>query len=53
MVAERGYLKKTCLYLELMICDKYRGKNTNPQCVNMNDGLYYFCCRKNSRQMKE
>jgi hypothetical protein len=26
-------LKKTWLYFELMICDKYRGKNTGPQCV--------------------
>jgi hypothetical protein len=26
-------LKKTLLYFELMICDKYRGKNTGPQCV--------------------
>jgi hypothetical protein len=23
------------LYFELMICDKYRGKNTGPQCVNI------------------
>jgi hypothetical protein len=22
------------LYFELMICDKYSGKNTGPQCVN-------------------
>jgi hypothetical protein len=26
--------KKMQLYFELMICDKYRGKNTSPQCVN-------------------
>jgi hypothetical protein len=26
-------LKKMWLYFELMICDKYRGKNTGPQCV--------------------
>jgi hypothetical protein len=26
--------KKTWLYFELMICDKYRGKNTGPRCVN-------------------
>jgi hypothetical protein len=25
--------KKKWLYYELMICDKYRGKNTGPQCV--------------------
>jgi hypothetical protein len=27
--------KKTRLYFELMICDKYRGKNTGHQSVNM------------------
>jgi hypothetical protein len=26
-------LKKKWLYFELMIYDKYRGKNTGPQCV--------------------
>jgi hypothetical protein len=26
--------KKMWLYFELMICDKYGGKNTGPQCVN-------------------
>jgi hypothetical protein len=31
--AERG-LEKKGLYFELMLCDKYRGKNTGPQCVN-------------------
>jgi hypothetical protein len=25
--------KKTKLYFELTICEKYRGKNTGPQCV--------------------
>jgi hypothetical protein len=29
-----GLKKKTLRYFELMICDKYRGKNTSPQCVN-------------------
>jgi hypothetical protein len=28
--------KKESLYFELMICDKYRGKNTGPQCINFN-----------------
>jgi hypothetical protein len=36
MVAERGFEKKSD-YFELMICDKYRGKNTGPQCVKIND----------------
>jgi hypothetical protein len=27
------FKKKTWLYFELMICDKYGGKNTGPQCV--------------------
>jgi hypothetical protein len=29
----RIFFKKMLLYFELMICDKYRGKNTSPQCV--------------------
>jgi hypothetical protein len=35
LVLWTGFLKKTQLYFELMIYDKYRGKNTGPQCVNM------------------
>jgi hypothetical protein len=34
--------KKTWLYFELMICDKYRGKNTGPKCVKMD--LQYIVC---------
>jgi hypothetical protein len=30
--------KKTWIYFELMIYDKYRGKNTGPQCVKMQYG---------------
>jgi hypothetical protein len=32
--------KKTWLYFELMICDKYRGKNTGPQFVKMSQPEY-------------
>jgi hypothetical protein len=32
------------LYFELMICDKYRGKNTGPQSVKMVS--YKMCLRK-------
>jgi hypothetical protein len=35
MVLRAGFKKRTCLYFELIICDKYRGKNTSPQCVNV------------------
>jgi hypothetical protein len=30
MVLWAGFKKKKRLYFELMICDKYRGKNTGP-----------------------
>jgi hypothetical protein len=33
MVLRAGFKKKKLLYFELMIYDKYRGKNTGPQCV--------------------
>jgi hypothetical protein len=33
MVLPGPDLKKKLLYFELVICDKYRGKNTGPQCV--------------------
>jgi hypothetical protein len=33
MVLQAGFLKKPD-YFELMVYDKYRGKNTGPQCVN-------------------
>jgi hypothetical protein len=36
LVLRAGFKKKKGgLYFELMICDKYRGKNTGPQCVKM------------------
>jgi hypothetical protein len=46
MVLRAGFLKNTWLYFELMIYDKYRGKNTNPQCVNINmfTVLNFYVC---------
>jgi hypothetical protein len=35
LVLRAGFKKKTWLYFELMICDKYRRKNTGPQCVKL------------------
>jgi hypothetical protein len=37
MVLRAGFLKKVT-YFELMICDKYRGKITGPQCVTIYEG---------------
>jgi hypothetical protein len=39
MVLRAGFKKKTWLYFELMTCDRYRGKNTGPQCVNVSTRL--------------
>jgi hypothetical protein len=41
MVLRARFRKKTWLYFEFMICDKYRGKNTGPQCVNMHPSFCY------------
>jgi hypothetical protein len=41
MVLRAGFKKKKGLCFELMICDKYRGKNTSPQCVNILHFLFY------------
>jgi hypothetical protein len=35
MVLRAGFKKKLCVYIELMIYDKYRRKNTGPQCVKV------------------
>jgi hypothetical protein len=35
--------KKTWLYFELMIYDKYTGKNTGPQCVKVVQDSVYWC----------
>jgi hypothetical protein len=39
LVLRAGFLKNRDFTLELMIYDKYKGKNTGPQCVN----VYCIC----------